>query len=284
MFKKEVNLSKVNNQLSYAIDLAMGTNSISQFASKCNMPDDKLITDMFYGRLKILPARETLRIIANNSEGRVTYIHLYDICGYSEKDSEEDNRWMTFMPKRGEIYYVDLGWNMDAEQGGIRPFLNLQNDRGNKYSSTIVGCPITSKFKKIMPTHVKLSEFEGMEKPSIILCEQIQRISKRRLFYNRVPFKICDVPDYRMAEVKYALEFELGFKDLDYDDEIAFNKIRDIKVLEYNMKNKQAKDLIGIWRDKWEELKEYCDSHKVDYNVVMTEYEYLEKQQKCYAL
>ena len=36
--------------------------------------------------------------------------------------------------KRGEIYYADLSPVVGSEQGGIRPVLILQNDKGNCYS------------------------------------------------------------------------------------------------------------------------------------------------------
>ena len=36
--------------------------------------------------------------------------------------------------KRGEIYYADLSPVVGSEQGGVRPVLVLQNDKGNCYS------------------------------------------------------------------------------------------------------------------------------------------------------
>ena len=50
--------------------------------------------------------------------------------------------------KRGEIYYADLSPVVGSEQGGIRPVLILQNDTGNKFSSTTIVAPITSVPKK----------------------------------------------------------------------------------------------------------------------------------------
>lgn len=41
--------------------------------------------------------------------------------------------------KRGEIYRADLDPVVGSEQGGIRPVLIIQNDRGNLHSPTVIG-------------------------------------------------------------------------------------------------------------------------------------------------
>lgn len=45
---------------------------------------------------------------------------------------------MTNTIKRGEIYYADLSPAVGSEQDGVRPVLILQNDTGNKFSSTTI--------------------------------------------------------------------------------------------------------------------------------------------------
>ena len=47
--------------------------------------------------------------------------------------------------KRGEIYYADLSPIIGSEQGGFRPVLVLQNDKGNQYSPTTIVAAVTSK-------------------------------------------------------------------------------------------------------------------------------------------
>ena len=47
--------------------------------------------------------------------------------------------------KRGEIRLCDLGEGYGSIQGGVRPVLIVQNNKGNKYSPTALVCPITSK-------------------------------------------------------------------------------------------------------------------------------------------
>ena len=51
--------------------------------------------------------------------------------------------------KRGEVYYANLSPVVGSEQGGIRPVLILQNDKGNCYSSTTIIAAVTSGEKSI---------------------------------------------------------------------------------------------------------------------------------------
>ncbi len=85
------------------------------------------------------------------------------------------------MIQRGEIYLVNLTKNVGSEQGGIRPAVIIQNDKGNQHSPTTVVCPITSKQKKNIPTHVELLPEDGVSRPSTVLCEQPMTIDKSLL-------------------------------------------------------------------------------------------------------
>ena len=37
------------------------------------------------------------------------------------------------MVKRGDVFYANLSPVVGSEQGGMRPVLVIQNDKGNKY-------------------------------------------------------------------------------------------------------------------------------------------------------
>lgn len=83
--------------------------------------------------------------------------------------------------KRNEIYYADLNPVEGSEQGGMRPVLILQNDKGNQYSPTTIIAPITSiQKKKYLPTHVFV-DADVLPKNSCILLEHIRAIDKTRL-------------------------------------------------------------------------------------------------------
>jgi len=83
--------------------------------------------------------------------------------------------------KRGEIYHADLNPVFGSEQGGYRPVLIIQNNRGNQHSPTVIVAAITSQPKTKLPTHVPINGIRGLEKESFVLLEQIRTVDKRRL-------------------------------------------------------------------------------------------------------
>jgi len=86
------------------------------------------------------------------------------------------------MIKRGDIYYADLNPVVGSEQGERRPVLIVQNDKGNKYSPTVIIVPITGRLNKNpLPTHVLIPKSCGLDKDSLVLMEQIRAIDRSRL-------------------------------------------------------------------------------------------------------
>lgn len=85
------------------------------------------------------------------------------------------------MIRRGDVYYADLSPVIGSEQGGVRPVVVIQNDKGNRYSKTIIIAPISKKMSKPpIPTHVVFSD-KSLSYVSMILCEQLRTIDKKRL-------------------------------------------------------------------------------------------------------
>lgn len=84
--------------------------------------------------------------------------------------------------RRGDIYYADLSPVVGSEQGGMRPVLIIQNDVGNRYSPTVIAAAITSRTDKAkLPTHIEVGPDSGLARSSVILCEQIRTLDKKRL-------------------------------------------------------------------------------------------------------
>ncbi len=85
--------------------------------------------------------------------------------------------------KRGDMFYADLSPVIGSEQGGVRPVLIIQNDRGNRYSPTVIAAAITSQTGKTkLPTHIEIdSKSYGLKADSVVLAEQIRTIDKSRL-------------------------------------------------------------------------------------------------------
>ena len=84
--------------------------------------------------------------------------------------------------RRGDLYLVDLETQVGSEQSGLRPAVVIQNDKGNDHSPTTIICPITSKDKTELITHVSISPNNcDIIKESVVLCEQVRVIDKTRL-------------------------------------------------------------------------------------------------------
>ncbi len=93
-----------------------------------------------------------------------------------------------------------------SEQGGRRPVLIVQNDRGNRYSPTVIVVPLTSAERRPgLPTHVHLpGGAGGLKKPSIVLCEQVRTLEKSRLTRY-----MGSLPPENLKEVDQALRMSL---------------------------------------------------------------------------
>lgn len=109
------------------------------------------------------------------------------------------------MVKRGDVFYANLSPVVGSEQGGMRPVLVIQNDKGNKYSNTIIIAPISKKMSKPpIPTHVIFSD-EALDYVSMILCEQLRTIDKQRLGQ-----WICTLAEDTMLKVDQAIKVSLN--------------------------------------------------------------------------
>ncbi len=85
--------------------------------------------------------------------------------------------------RRGDIFIADLNPVVGSEQGGVRPVIIVQNDRGNRFSPTVICAAMTSRLgKSDLPTHVWVSAHDsGLRSDSLVLCEQVRTLEKRRL-------------------------------------------------------------------------------------------------------
>lgn len=108
------------------------------------------------------------------------------------------------MIKRGDVYYADLSGVIGSEQGGIRPVVVVQNDRGNKYSTTLIVAPISKKLSKPpLPTHVIFSSTQ-LNYLSMILLEQLRTIDKKRLGQ-----RICTLDSETIEKINHGLRISL---------------------------------------------------------------------------
>lgn len=84
---------------------------------------------------------------------------------------------------RGQIYYAELDPVIGSEQGGLRPVVILQCNKGTKNCPTCIIAPLTKlvnkKFK--MKSHVLIRPKNYLTHYSVVLVEHTRAISKDRL-------------------------------------------------------------------------------------------------------
>jgi mRNA interferase MazF len=108
--------------------------------------------------------------------------------------------------RRGDIWWVEFDPVRGAEQGGTRPALVLQNDTGNRFSPVTIVAAITSQRRRAYPFHVEIMpEESGLDKPSLILLNQLRTVDKSRLLR-----RAGHVPSARMLNVESAIKRSLG--------------------------------------------------------------------------
>jgi mRNA interferase MazF len=111
---------------------------------------------------------------------------------------------------RGELYYADLEPVIGSEQGGERPVVVLQNNKGNQYSPTVIVAPLTTQtIKPRLPTHVTVSETaeNGLRASSLVLLEHIRTIDKQRMGNY-----LGAVTDSEMKEIERAVLASVGIE------------------------------------------------------------------------
>ena len=86
---------------------------------------------------------------------------------------------------RGDVFAVDLNPVIGTEQAGIRPALVMQINRANAVSPHTIIIPFTTRIREVkLPSHVRIpAGIGGLTEDSVLLCEQIRVIDKRRLIH-----------------------------------------------------------------------------------------------------
>ncbi|WP_249529729.1 type II toxin-antitoxin system PemK/MazF family toxin [Paenibacillus brevis] len=109
------------------------------------------------------------------------------------------------MPKRGQIWWADMGYGEGSEQFGERPVLIIQNNVGNKYSPTVIVATITDAKKRPLPTHVRIMKRQKLYKDSVVMLEQVRTIDKCRL-----RGAVATLTAEEMRQVDLALSISVG--------------------------------------------------------------------------
>ena len=78
-----------------------------------------------------------------------------------------------YIPKQGDIAFVDFNPTKGHEQEGLRLCIVISNNVFNKYTKMVIVCPITSNEKEF-PTHYLLKNTQKIN--GSVLCEHIRSI------------------------------------------------------------------------------------------------------------
>jgi mRNA interferase MazF len=114
---------------------------------------------------------------------------------------------MVSEPRRGQVYWVDFSPGRGSEQAGVRPALVIQNDIGNRASTTTIVAAVTSRLPSAdYPFLVRLPD-GLLPKPSVVKCDQLMTIAKPRLGK-----LLATVPAGLMTRVDEALLVSLGVR------------------------------------------------------------------------
>lgn len=112
--------------------------------------------------------------------------------------------------KRGDVYYADFGSVEDAvghELAKRRPVLIIQNNLGNKKSTTTICLCLSTKCKFGLPYHVHFNDLNIVTRESDICAEQVKTIDQCRLEQY-----LGNVGSAVMEQVDKALILSLGIK------------------------------------------------------------------------
>lgn len=111
-------------------------------------------------------------------------------------------------PFRGIVVEVGLDPVVGHEQGRSRPCVVVQNDIGNRFSSTTIIVPLTDAvhIKKPSPIYVLIKKGDGgTTKDSYALCDQVRTVDQRR--FQRIYGTLAP---QALASIDAALRISLG--------------------------------------------------------------------------
>lgn len=78
-----------------------------------------------------------------------------------------------YIPKQGDIVFLDFNPTKGHEQAGMRPAVVISTNTFNQNTKKVMLCPITSNNKEF-PTHYQLEDTKRVH--GSVLCEHIRSI------------------------------------------------------------------------------------------------------------
>ena len=82
-----------------------------------------------------------------------------------------------YIPKQGDVIFLNFNPTKGHEQAGFRPAVVISNNVFNQNTKMVMVCPITSN-DKYFPTHYNLEDTKNIH--GAVLCEHIRSIDYER--------------------------------------------------------------------------------------------------------
>ncbi len=116
--------------------------------------------------------------------------------------------------RRGDVVLVPFPYVTDFKKAKTRPALVIQNDTGNRFSSTVIVALISSSMpEKRYPMHYPIphpstaAKAAGLQKPSVVKMETLVTLPKRAILR-----RLGALPREAMREADSALAFSLDLQ------------------------------------------------------------------------
>lgn len=115
---------------------------------------------------------------------------------------------MRYIPKQGDIVFLEFDPQAGHEQKGKRPALVISNYTYNKFTKIAMVCPITNTNKNY-PLHISLDK--RTKTTGVIMCEQVKSLdiyARNVSFYEKAPKDI----------IEEAVDILMGFVEIEHKD------------------------------------------------------------------
>lgn len=110
--------------------------------------------------------------------------------------------------KWGDIFICNLGDSKGSVQKGLRPVIVVQTNNLNSNSPTVTVAVITTSLKrKDIKTHILLDNSCGLQKPSMVVLEQIRTIDK---IEELVEYVGCVTNENTILKIKDGLRYQFS--------------------------------------------------------------------------
>lgn len=99
---------------------------------------------------------------------------------------------MNYIPKQGDIIFLELDPQVGHEQKGKRPALVVSNHVFNHFTGLAMVCPITNT-NRGFPLHVKLDE--RTQTTGVIMCEQVKALdihARKASYFESAPKELIE--------------------------------------------------------------------------------------------